>query len=693
MRLQRIAFHRVVRILSGILPVLIVAFVGVAVWNYWARTNDDQPGAARPLESLPPGAALVAKGVNADTPDFYLEASRLVVMTDEAKTFEDVIVTVKPRKAGDEERHIRGNLCNHVVKTGQVSCTGKVSVELDALTTAFTEEIHYDSKADLISSPVPTRLERPGHMTGKAGQMQHFVKTGLLRLTDGVDIDLTEGGGLLAGLAVFQQQENWVTVSQGIELKSANGWLRGGSGRADLAPGTYRPTKVKIENGASMESRSASVFTLNSEWLQSDLTTEGRAEHVLARGKVVAKNESSSGGDKAVSGELEAPEIEAWLNAMGRPETIEARQHPVFQNPQGTLTAENTIRIDYAARSIKTQGKSLLTSEIDGRETSSIDGRDFVIDEKQGSRIFSTQSRATLKSSGLTTKGDTTRAVIDGATNKIASLDQTGMVTLEDSARNRSGKAGRLQITENGDRIVLDQNNPQVKEGTRVLGAQTITMLQAEKRFIGEGNVTMTDTSAESGGGFVQARHADGTEDRIKYSGKVELFTEAGKIEADELVAYLKTKGFDAEKNVVSTGDRFRARSDRLILTNGGNEGQTAVYTGNVTATKTSEQGVDLVLTTQALKVELKSGKMERLLATEGADITQGTQWKGYGDSVDYNLATGQVVLKGTSAKEAEVRRGPEFVRGCVITVIPKGREEVLPCGDRSVTSTIKIQK
>jgi hypothetical protein len=61
---------------------------------------------------------------------------------------------------------------------------------------------------------------------------------------------------------------------------------------------------------------------------------------------------------------------------------------------------------------------------------------------------------------------------------------------------------------------------------------------------------------------------------------------------------------------------------------------------------------------------------------------------------VKYNLATGQIVLKGTIAKEAEVRRGVEFVRGCIITVIPKGSESVLPCGDGSVTSTtIKVQK
>ena len=47
-------------------------------------------------------------------------------------------------------------------------------------------------------------------------------------------IQLPEGGSLHTGVAVFQQKENWVTLSLGLEMLSANGWLKGGSGRADL---------------------------------------------------------------------------------------------------------------------------------------------------------------------------------------------------------------------------------------------------------------------------------------------------------------------------------------------------------------------------------------------------------------------------------------------------------------------------
>ena len=697
MRLQRIAFHRVVRILSGILPVLVVAFVGVAAWNYWASTRDVAPAPMRRPEMLPADVSIRANDFRysprtGDTLPYEIFAEKLIVETDETSFFEGVDVTVYPQREGDPVRHIRGDRCSSDKTKKQVHCTGNVSIELDSLTTAYTEEMHYDSKAHLISSPVPTRLERPRHMTGSAGQMQYFEEAKLLRLTKEVVIDLVEGGGLRTGVAVFSEMANWVTVSQGIEMTSANGWIRGGSGRADLAPGTYRPTKVVIENGAAMESRSpSSLFTMNSEWLQSDLSPEGKAEHVLARGKVVAVN-TPKGEDKSLDGELEGPEIEAWLNETGRPETIEARQNPSFQSKQATLTAANTIRIDHAARSVKTQGVSVLTSQKDGRETSSISGRDFTILGRQDSREFSTLSRAQLKSSDMTTRANTTTAVIDEATNKIVSLVQTGAVELEDKVNKFEGKAGRLTMRDGGD-IVLEGDSPEVKEGQRILKAQTITLRQESKTFIGVGNVTMAVLASDSRQIVVKAAKADGREDQIDFTGGVELYPGSGKIESQTLVAYPNTDRFVAEGNVSSKGADFRATSNRLEVTDSGAGRQTAHYTGKVTATRTDKQGVALVIRTEDLVVQLKSGEMERLIAIKGVDIAQGAQWKGHGDSVDYDVVTGDIVLKGSGDDEAEVRRGEEFSRGCTITVKLKGGERVDPCAGRSVTSKFKPQK
>ena len=699
MRLQRIAFHRAVRILSGILPVAIVAFVSIAAWNYWARTRDLPATPTHGGESLS-GDVAVHTGPftyqrdEGDKRKFFIQGSELVVMRDNRNLVNNADVTVDSQKEGDPDRHIHGDKCSYAKDekdSSEVRCSGNVSVELDPGTIAHTQEIIYDSKTGLISSPGATRLERPGHMTGTAGEMQYFLEAGLLRLSKHADIELTEGGSLHTGVAVFQQKENWVTVSQGIEMSSANGWLRGGSGRADLAPGTYRPTRATIENGAEMLSRSPhSLLTMKSDWIQSELNSEGKAEHVLARGGVVAENKST-GEDKSLGGTLSGPEVETWLNVSGRPEVIEARQNPKFESDSDkvTLTAENTIHIDYGPRSIKTMGSSSFTSE-----TNSITGRDFVIetDEKKNERIFSTSSRATLKSADMTTVADKTTAHIDAATNKIVSLDQTGKVTLDDTTKGkRRGKAGKLSVK--GDRIVLEQDNPEITEEQRVLKGKMLTIFQADKSFIAEGSVTMADTSSKTQPIVILADHAEGDENQITYTGKVHVFPGDGQIDAGHLVAYPKENRFVFDGGVSSRGKTFSATSRELELTDKGADGQTAHYTGGVSATQIDTQGVSLVLNTEDLDVHLKSGQMQTLEATKGARIVQGSERKGHGEQVLYNAVTGDILLTGTSAAEAEIHKGEDVVTGCRIEITKSGRDKVTECPGGKVKSSITIKK
>lgn len=696
MRLQRIAFHRAVRILTGILPVVIVAFVTVAVWNYWARTRDVPAKTTLGGNPLSPDVAVHTGAFTYESAvdgkrKFSIQGTELVAFRDNRNLLSDVNVVVFGQKEGDLDRRIHGDKCSYAaegnVDSSKVRCDGHVSVELDPGTIAHTEELHYDSQTGLISSPVATRLERPGHMTGTAGEMQYFLDLGLLRLTKHADIELTEGGSLHGGVAVFQQKENWVTISQGIEISSANGSLRGGSGRADLAPGTYRPTKVTMENGASMESRS---MAMKSDWLQSELTPEGKAQHVLARGSVVAK--STSTDDKSLSGTLSGPEIETWLNELGRPDVIEARQHPEFESgDKGTLTAENTIHIDYGPRSIKTAGASKFTSD-----TNSITGRDFLItsDEKRNDRVFTTSSRATLESPDMTTDADSTTARIDGATNKIVSLEQAGKVTFKEKKGERHGHSGKLTIT-GGDKIVLERDDPEVTEGPRILKGQTITIFQADKSFIADGGVTMADTSTKTQPVIVKAGHANGNETRIDYTRNVELFPgTGGKIDTQHLVAYLKQNRFEADGGVVSLGNGFDVSSGRLVFTDNGDGLQNARYTGDAVATQKDMQGVVvLVLKTQDLEVHLRSGQMETLVAIGKVDVTQGDR-KGYGERLDYDAATGDMVLTGTSAAQAEIHRGEEVVRGCSIRITKNnGGGDATPCAGGSVKSEFKINK
>jgi LPS export ABC transporter protein LptC len=698
MRLQRIAFHRAVRILSGILPVVIVAFVSVAAWNYWARTRDLPATKAYGGKPLASDVAVQTGAITYQRYDggkikFDIKGTELVVLRDNRNLLSDVDVVVFSEKEDEPDRRIHGDKCSYAQdekQSSEVHCNGNVSVELDPGTVAYTEELLYDSKTGMISSPGATRLDRPGHMTGNAGEMQYYIDTGLLRLSKTADIVLTEGGSLHTGVAVFQQRQHWVTVSQGIELKSANGWLRGGNGRADLVAGTYRPTKATIEGGASMESRSPrSRLTMHSDWLQSDLTADGKPEHVLARGNVVATNQSTA-EDRSLGGTLSGPEIETWLNDTGRPETIEARQHPKFESDADkvTLIAENTIHIDYGPRSITTAGESSFTSD-----TNSIEGRDFIIttDDKKNERIFKTASRATLVSSDMTTVADTTTAYIDGATNKIVSLEQSGKVTLKDAKGQRNGTAGKLTVK--GDKIVLEQDNPEIREMQRVLKGQVLTISQTGKSFVAVGKVTMADTSSKKQPIVVRADRAEGDEESIDYRGKVQLFPGNGQIDAGHLVAHIKENRFEADGGVESKGDTFNATSRELVFTDLGDAGQVAHYTGNVIATQKDKQGVSLVLNTNDLDVNLKSGQLETLHAKQGADITQGPGRKGHGEQVHYNAATGDILLTGTSTAEAEIHRGEDVVRGCSIQIQKNGGETVNPCPGRSVTSSLTNSK
>jgi LPS export ABC transporter protein LptC len=704
MRLQRIAFHRAVRILSGVLPLLIVGFVGVAVWNYWARTRDNPaPTTAQRQRPLSPDVAAQTGPFNFTRNEngkdkFNIAGAELTSFQDNRNhLISDVTVTVFSDQEGEPDRHIHGDTCKYAKdpeKDGEeVRCAGNVTVELDELTTAYTDQLLFDSKTGLISSPVATRIERPGHMKGTAGDMQFFNNVGLLKLTKGTHIELTDGGILNGGIAVFQQREDWVTISQGLEISSPNGWIRGGSGKADLAPGTYRPTKVTVDNGASMESTSArSVLTMRSEWLQSDLSPVGKPEHVIARGKVHTENRripntqvkvaDADGPASSFEGSLDSPEMEAWLTDMGRFSKIDARERPVLEGEQGTLRAEKAIHID-SDGSVVTEGASKLTGDI------AIDGRDFTLANANNVRTFRTASRATLTSTsdGITTTADKTTAHIDAVTKKLTSLEQTGTVTVAEKS-GRSGRAGKL--TFDGNNMLFEREaakeNPQVVSEQGILKAQRITLAQQDKSFIGEGQVVMTDTSAKPA--TIVAARALGNDQQVDYYGNVKVYpADNGQINAEHVRAFPKDKRLDADGSRVSTsGTGFKASASSLEIVDMGNGTQTAHYIGNVEATQTDEKtGNDLVLHAQDLEVHLKSGQPDTLVATEKVTMNQKPNRRGKADRLEYNGVTGDVLLKGSETSQAELHDDESDISACSLLIRKDGSKEFTKCGNGSI--------
>lgn len=674
MRLQRLAFHRLTRVLVSILPAAVAVLIAIPVWNYWSRARAGSP--QRPLPGDMPSDVAVQTDNFAVTRSengkdvFTIKAKKALGYKDDRRLLEDVEVTVYAQKEGEPARKIRSDECSHD-KNDNIVCTRNIHVEFDNNTFGKTEQVTYNRELGLISSGVRTYLEQPGQMTGEAGRFEYSMDSGLLSLADNVHLELAEGGVLRAGLAVFQRKENWATVADAVEIRSSNGVVRGASGRAELQPNSYRPTKVTIEGGVRAESGAGSAdgWTLRSDWLEGNLSTNNTIEHVLTRGNAVAERGL---GDDAET--LKGREIEADLDADGRIRNIEARQAPEFNGKDRRLTARNTIVIrDASSPTITTDGPSVLHAG-----DSTIDGRDFTIEQMNGGRIFRTRFRATLAAAGRTTVADSTMARFDDD-NQLIELNQDGKVTLKEGTR--EGEADKLTVTQGGTRIVLEAlaGLARVKDPERTLKARKITLDQEKNSFIGEGDVDMVDVSSPPDPVHVTAAEVHGSEERMDYAGGVEVHRGAVEVKADEATFSSKDSGFEARGSVRSKTRGFNAASASMRFSDASDDGQTAHYTGRVVATKSDRKG-QFTLHTEDMTVRFKSGEIDSIAAMAGVDIEQGAK-RGKGDQALYDKATGEVTLTGTDKVNAEVRdknSGGNLVKGYRIRMSSGGDAAVV---------------
>ena len=170
-------------------------------------------------------------------------------------------------------------------------------------------------------------------------------------------------------------------------IKSASGWIRGKAGRADLQPGTYKPTKITIETDVTAESRQGGFsWKLRSGSLEADISSEGTAERVRTRGGVELERMGGDGRQIMTAGE-----VDAALDASGKVEGIEARQ-----NARMVFGSDRTLQSDLiwinGTGGIATRDESVLRVG-----DSTIEGREFTI--QQGDIVqFNTQARANLQS-------------------------------------------------------------------------------------------------------------------------------------------------------------------------------------------------------------------------------------------------------------------------------------------------------
>ena len=288
------ATYRLVRILRAVLPVIVLVLIGIPARNYWKsrdRTISANPGIAPSSPDLSVHTLDLTFSRFDGRPVLRVTAKEQFYFKDNTYKLHDVSVVISGEKPGDFDRVISGDQCLYNQATGYVHFTGHVKAQLDATTSARTEELIYTPEDRVITSPVRTHIEQPGEMMGDVDQLKYRIASELLQVSGNVDMQMSNGESLHTAAAEFQKKENWASVTGGVLLEASNGWLRGTSGRADLQPETYRPINVTIDGDVTSESHSlnsSDTLKTHSGSMTSVLTPAGAIQHILAKGNVRA---------------------------------------------------------------------------------------------------------------------------------------------------------------------------------------------------------------------------------------------------------------------------------------------------------------------------------------------------------------------------------------------------------------------
>ena len=462
MRLQRMGTYRLIRILRFVLPVAVLVLIGIPARNYW-KSRDQTAAAER--KPVPIASDVSVQTFNYSVSHFdgksvvHVTAKEQFLFKDYTYKFRGVRVVISSNKPGEFDQIIVSDECVYYDKTGYVHFTGNVNAQLDATTSAQTQELIYTPEDRSITSPVKTHIEQPGEMTGDVNQLKYWIDPELLVLTGNLAMQMSNGEALHTDVGEFQKKENWAVVKGGVFLQATNGWLRGSSGRADLQPGTYRPLNVTIDGDVTSESHGANspdILKTHSSSMTSVLTPDGIIRHVFARGDVRAEHQSRD-AVKTITG----AEVEAALNEHGRVETLEARQAAA---PYARMVESDRSLVSSIIR-IKSDGNSLESSTVTTAESSTLTaggstiiGRAFEIVQTD-KLAFDTRSPATIQSTNKdgvqrTTSGDLTHIDINSKTNALEKLTQTGNFSFKEG-ESRSGSADKGVITDAGSRVEL----------------------------------------------------------------------------------------------------------------------------------------------------------------------------------------------------------------------------------------------
>ena len=670
--LERLFIHRFVRILRVVLPILVLALAAVPAWNYLVRRAQQTSESLRRGTQLPRNVSVHTEGFTFSRTEggktlFTIHAKSNLGLKGNKGVLEDVDVIVYGSTENEPPKKIRGKNCTYDQETNDFQFNGNVEVQLDEKTFVRSEELIYTHHDKTVVSPQRATVEQLG-TTGHADRVEYALENGLLKLTGHVKIQTAERTEIQTDSALFQQKEYWTTMQGAVFIKSPNGWIRGTSGRAELLPETYKPKMITVNGDVTAESQSQSageLWKVRAGWMEAAISSNGSAERVKTRGNVELEKISGDLHQRLTGGE-----IDAQFNEQGRAEMIEARQNARMVLGMDQTLESNIIRSN-AAGSVQTFDTSVLRLG-----DSTIQGREFTIQNSEDIVTFDTSRRADLKSGDRLSTADRTSARFDSHTNMLLELVQTGNFQFRDPQYQGRSATARF---EDGGAVVILEGSPVVTDSEKRLEAAQIRLNQKENSFTARKDVRIVTKNSDEQV-LVKAARAEGNGELMRYAGNVELWRGDAYIKAERLEAVGREKQHmrvHAEGNVQSILQAVRARSDKLDYddTLG-----SAHYLGSVHAQKQ-----DMLMESPDVTVRFRDGNVTEITAIDGVKASRAEQ-RGTGDRAVYDAATDSITLTGKSAQVRDKEHG--LVQGARLVMKKNGETVSVESGigERTLT-------
>jgi len=673
MRLERVLTHRVIRILRVVLPILVIGLIAIPGWNYYAR-RVQKSASTRLGTKLPSGVSVRTEGFTYAATEggrtkFTVHAKQSLRFEDEKYILQDVDVVVNGATEQEPTRNIQGKNCAFNQATNDFTCDGNIEVQLDEKTTVRTEKLIYNDHAAVVTAPQSATLEQ-NSTTGSADGFEYGMTSGLLNLNGNVRIRTLDHVEIEAGSAMFQQKENWTTLSGGVFLKSSNGWIRGSTGRAVLEPVTHEPRLIGVEGMVMAESQSRTAgdsWKLRADWLEVTLSGTGTVEWLKTKGNVDIEKLAGQTYQRLTGNEIDT----SWKD--GKVDVLHARQNARMVMGTDQILESSQIWTN-ATGSIRTIDNSVLKVG-----DSRIEGKDFVI-ENGDTVTFSTVRSAILKKEGdQESSADQTTARFDSRTNSLIDLVQTGNFHFRTSQYEGSAQSGRF---DEGGTVITLEGSPVVTDSEKRLEAAEIRINQKDNSFVATKNVsTLMKNPNERI--LVKAARAEGAADSMLYTGNVQLWRGDTYIKAERIKAFGQGQKPNVHAEAKPGGkveshlQNIRATSDTLDY----DDSHGVVrYLGHVQAKKQ-----DMILETPDLTANFRDNNVTEIVASGGVVVTRIDQ-RGTGERAVYDAVTDVVTLTGKNAQVRDRERG--LVQGPTLVMTNKGKAVSVMAGEGERTIT-----